>query len=125
MRAIQAGVGGFGKRWMEVLSAADGTELAGIVDVNEQVLNSQGERYGVDEAVRFTDLDEALKELEPELVVCVTPPESRRRVAESAFSAGAHVLSEKPMAETWSDCVKMVEAAETGEKAFFEGEGGG
>ena len=116
MRGIQVGVGGFGNRWMEVLSTTDAVELAGIVDVNEETLNAQGERYGIPANSRFPDLDKALKELEPELVVCVTPPAFHRRVAEAAFSAGAHVLSEKPMAGTWSDCVAMVEAAEKAEK---------
>ena len=116
MRAIQVGVGGFGNRWMEVLSGAEAVELAGIVDVNESVLNSQGQRYDVLGEARFTQLDRALKELEPELVVCVTPPAFHRPVAEAAFSAGAHVLSEKPMAGNRSDCLAMVEAAEKSEK---------
>ncbi len=118
MRAIQVGVGGFGNRWMEVLSSADAVELAGIVDVNESVLDAQGERYGVAKEARFTDLDAALKELKPELVVCVTPPASHREVAQAAFSAGAHVLTEKPMAGSWSDCLAMVEAAEKADRLF-------
>ncbi len=118
MRTIQVGVGGFGNRWMEVLSTADAAALIGIVDVNEEKLSAQGERYGVPKEARFTDLEEALAKLEPDLVVCVTPPAFHREVAEKAFSAGAHVLSEKPMAEAWSDCVAMVEAAEKAGRLF-------
>ena len=54
MRVIQVGVGGFGNRWMEVLSSSDAVELAGIVDVNEHALGSQGERYGIAVEARFT-----------------------------------------------------------------------
>ena len=60
----------------------------------------------------FADLDQLLRETEPQVVVICTPHRLHADAAEAAASAGAHVLVEKPMAASLADCDRMIAAAE-------------
>jgi len=111
-RVLQVGVGGFGKNWVRVLSESSDVELVGIADVSREALDAAREKHKLDEDVCHTSLDEALSELRPDIVVCVTPPDFHREVAEAALAAGAHVLTEKPMAGSMEDARAMSEAAD-------------
>ncbi len=66
------------------------------------------QRYQLD-ARAFSYYRDAIAEAD--LVVICTPPGSHREVAEVAFAQGAHVLIEKPMAPTLSDCDAILAAA--------------
>jgi len=110
-RVLQVGVGGFGRNWVRVLSESSDVELVGIADVSREALDAAREKHKLDEDICHTSLDEALDELKPEIVVCVTPPDFHREVAEAALSAGAHVLTEKPMAGSMEDARAMSDAA--------------
>ncbi|MHC4249497.1 MAG: Gfo/Idh/MocA family protein [Planctomycetota bacterium] len=111
-RVLQVGVGGFGRGWTKVLAGSDDVELVGIADVSREALDAARAKHNLAEDVCHTSLDEALSELSPEIVVCVTPPEFHREVAEAALSAGAHVITEKPLAGTMEDARAMAEAAD-------------
>ena len=111
-RALQVGVGGFGKGWTRVLSDSPAVDLVGIVDVRREALDEARAKHGIAEDACHTSLDEALDELSPDLVVCVTPPEFHREVAEAALAAGAHVITEKPLAGTMEDARAMADAAD-------------
>ena len=110
-RVLQVGVGGFGRGWSNVLAKSDAVELAGICDISPEALGACREKHGLTEDVCHTSLDEALAEIKPEIVVCVTPPEAHREVAVAALEAGAHVITEKPLASSMDDAAHMAEAA--------------
>jgi len=110
-RILQVGVGGFGRNWVRVLSQSSDVELVGVADVSREALDAARKKHELDEEVCHTSFDEALAELSPEIVVCVTPPGFHREVAEAALAAGAHVLTEKPMAGSMDDGRAMLEAA--------------
>jgi predicted dehydrogenase len=114
-RIVQVGVGGFGGCWTDVLVKArsDAIAFVGMVDTNRDVLAERAAAAGIDEGARFTSLDEALDELKPDVVVCVVPPAAHAEVATVALQAGAHVISEKPLADTMEGARQIVEAADT------------
>lgn len=115
MRFIQVGVGGFGKGWVNWLKANRSAKVVGMVDISADALKAACEAGGYDPSICFPSLQDALKSVEADAVVCVTPPEYHRQPVVEAMKAGLDVISEKPMAETLSDCTAMLRAArETG-----------
>jgi len=76
------------------------------------------EKAAVPENACHVSLDEALDELKPDLVVCVTPPAVHKEVVIAALEAGAHVITEKPLSDSLDAAQQMVEKAEAVGKRF-------
>lgn len=69
----------------------------------------------------YTDLDEMLEREQPDTVdVCTPTPDHARRAIE-LLERGFNVESEKPMALTYDDCRRMLEAAEKSGKHLMIG----
>jgi predicted dehydrogenase len=115
VRLLQVGVRGMGNRWVEVGKRSTEVEVVGYVDILPEHLGKMREEHGISEAACFTDLDAALAALRPDAVVIVTPPQSHMDIAIKAMQADCHVLTEKPLADTWVNCRAVVaEARRTG-----------
>jgi len=54
-KCIQVGVGGFGKRWLEVLSKSKEAEYAAIVDINRENLQNAIETLKIDPSRAFNN----------------------------------------------------------------------
>ncbi|AIE87301.1 Small Molecule Metabolism [Fimbriimonas ginsengisoli Gsoil 348] len=65
------------------------------------------------------DLGTALKEVAPDFLVDVTPPEVHHEVTLAALAHGVPVIGEKPMAASMAQARKMVEASETAGKLYM------
>ncbi|MFC1462804.1 Gfo/Idh/MocA family protein [Verrucomicrobiota bacterium] len=111
MRFVQVGVGGFGRVWIDVLHKDRRVKMVGLVDLNKQALEKVCSDYGYDESICFTSLARALKETSADALVCSTPPSIHREQVVAGLRAGLHVISEKPMAESMTDCKAMLAAA--------------
>ncbi len=73
------------------------------------------ERFGLD-ARAVIDYRDAIDGAD--IVAICTPPGTHREIAEAAFSCGAHVLLEKPMAPTLEDCDAILEGAKKSGKVL-------
>jgi len=73
------------------------------------------QRYGLD-ARAVIDYRDAIDG--EDIVAICTPPGTHREIAEAAFSCGAHVLLEKPMAPTLEDCDAILEGAKKSGKVL-------
>jgi predicted dehydrogenase len=111
MRFIQVGVGGFGAVWANVLKNDRRAKVVGLVDISPAALEAVCEKHGYDASICFSSLEEALKHVEADALVCATPPKFHRKPVVTALRAGLHVISEKPMAESMVDCKAMLTAA--------------
>src|SRR5215207_8506240 len=68
-------------------------------------------------AKRFSNYEEALAELKPDIVAVNTLPDTHADFAIKAMEGGAHVFVEKPLAETVESAQRVVDAARhTGRK---------
>lgn len=112
MRVIQAGVGGFGGSWLYAIREC-GLMHAALVDPNPEILKNAGEAIGVPPETRFGLLEDALKAVEAEGFVNVTPAPFHLATTTAALKAGLHVLVEKPIAETLLEAQAMVREAKT------------
>ena len=76
-------------------AAADRVEVAAAADVNPDNLNAFCAKYGISQA--YTDVDEMLAAVKPDLVHICTPPSIHKALIIKALEAGAWVLCEKPL----------------------------
>jgi len=109
---VRVGLIGCGKvgslHAVAVRSTAE-AELAAVCDVSGERAEAFAARYG---GRAFTSVDDMLREGRVEAVVIGTPHPLHAAAAVRAAEAGVHVLVEKPMAATLTDCDAMLAAAE-------------
>ena len=111
LKAIHVGCGGFGGRWVQVLKGRPPVKVVALVDVDRGALEEAASKLGVPGERCFESVGKALKAVEADLLINVTPPAVHRPIALEAFKAGLHVLTEKPLADTPANCRYMVAAA--------------
>ncbi|MCP5551275.1 MAG: Gfo/Idh/MocA family oxidoreductase, partial [Akkermansiaceae bacterium] len=122
MRQVKYGViglGWFGEKHGEALSALPQVDLHAVCTRTESRLNEVGDRFGV--AKRFSSYDEMLADPEIEAVSITTMWDQHVEPAVAALKAGKHVFLEKPMASTVADCDAIVEAAKAASGHFMVG----
>ena len=118
MRFIQVGVGGFGDAWVRALKNERRAKVVGLVDINPEAMQKVCEDNDYDPSICFNSLEKALKTVDADALVCVTPPRLHRKPVITALRAGMHVISEKPMAESMTDCKAMLTAAKKARKHY-------
>lgn len=102
------GVGGIGRHHAEVATQVEELELAAVADVAYERAKEVAERLNVRAYESFLDMLE--KEQLDAISVC-TPHPTHAEVAVEAMKRGVHVLTEKPMAATVSQCLTMIREA--------------
>lgn len=97
------------------LKQKDKIELVALCDVNVEAAQNVGSSFGIRHA--YSGLSEMLFKEKVDVVDICTPPHTHAKLAVEAMRRGCHVLIEKPMALTASDCDEIVNASrETGVK---------
>ena len=87
----------------------DSVNIVAVCDIVEERAKAAAQKYGGEV---FTNLDEMLSKMKPEIVdVCTNEP-YHRGVVEKALEAGADVICEKTMADTIENAQAMLNAAE-------------
>jgi len=104
---IQVGAGLWGRSWAELAHGAPGFRLAALVDDAPQAREQAGAELGVP---AFRRLGQALRSVDADAVLLVSPPSTHRPLAEEALAAGLNVLSEKPFALTLEDARAIARA---------------
>ncbi len=102
------GAGAMGKNHIRIYSEMPGVELVGISDIDRELVEGLAQQYNTK---AFTDYIELLAQ-GLDAVSIVVPTKMHRQVAIDAIEAGAHVLVEKPIADTVENAQAIIEAAE-------------
>jgi predicted dehydrogenase len=104
------GAGYWGPNLVRNAQATAGLRLEYLCDLNEARAR---EVIGAYSTVRVsTSLDEVLADPAVQAVAIATPASTHVDIALAALAAGKHVLVEKPLAATFADGAKVVQAAE-------------
>lgn len=106
-KVVVAGCGGMSNVWLDYATAQENVEIAGLVDLFKKNAKVMAEKRELNVPL-FTDLSQALKETEADLVFDVTVPASHKQIVTTALNAGCDVFGEKPMAESMKDAQEIL-----------------
>lgn len=103
---------GHAAQWLHLPSVRGvvGSSLVGGVDLSPERRSAWA---GLDAGPAFETVDELLTTAEPDIVVVAGPPVMHAEACIAAMQAGAHVICEKPFAETVAQADAVLEAAAT------------
>ena len=116
LRAVLVGCGAMADGWLRALKEtpelAASVQLVGMVDLNIDAAKTRAGKHGLTVDCG-TDLGQMLATQKPDLVFDLVVPPARHAVVTQALGAGAHVLSEKPMANTLYEARDLIAVADS------------
>jgi predicted dehydrogenase len=84
--------------------------IVGLCDRELLMAKQLGERFGI--SACFTDVNEMLRTVSPDVVHITTPPQSHYSLAKQCLESGSHVYLEKPFTITAGEAESLIEFAE-------------
>jgi predicted dehydrogenase len=114
IRVVLVGAGLMGRAWLAAIEEFEGTELAGVVDLDLDAARRAAPGLPVG-----TDVVAVAAETGADAVINVTVPAAHHAVTTAALFAGLPVLGEKPVADTLAQALSLVAAAEASGRLFM------
>jgi UDP-N-acetylglucosamine 3-dehydrogenase len=111
------GTGAMGQNHVRIYSEMEGVELAGISDVDQKRVEAMAAQF---RTKPFTDYKKMLAE-GLDAVSVVVPTKMHTQVVLDALDKGAHILVEKPIADTAENAELMIGAAKKAGKILMVG----
>jgi predicted dehydrogenase len=111
LRAALIGCGNMSRVWLESAAKIEDLEVVGLADLDTARARGRAAEFGLADAIVTHDVQNLLAQAKPDLLFDVVVPEARHAVVAAALSAGCHVLSEKPMAESMDDARDLIARA--------------
>jgi len=99
--------------------ATENSELTALVSSDPKKLKELSRKYGVEHTYSYEQYADCLKSGEIDAVYIALPNNMHRAYTEGAASAGIHVLCEKPMALSETECQSMIAAVERANVKFM------
>jgi UDP-N-acetyl-2-amino-2-deoxyglucuronate dehydrogenase len=97
-----------GRMHLPALRRLSEAELVGGCDADPERRAAWGRETGTP---AFESADELLQRCRPEVAIVATPPDSHAALAIASMQSGAHVLCEKPLADSLSEADRILAAA--------------
>jgi predicted dehydrogenase len=110
IKILHVGCGGMARAWMNAVTEMDDARIVGFVDLHEENARKLADQYELDVPV-FQDLNQALEKTRPDAVFDCTFPAAHSKVTCDSLQFGAHVLGEKPLADTPENALQSVQTA--------------
>lgn len=107
-RVLVVGLGNMGMSHALAYTRIEGFEAVGLCTRSIEGMSLPAALQNVP---RFTDFDEALSAVKPDVVSINTWSDTHAPYAIRAMEAGAHVFVEKPLADTVADAERVIETA--------------
>jgi len=115
VRTIVIGAGIMGKSHLRDIVSMENTELIGICDNDEAVLDEIDKEYDVPKYVSYLD---AINADNLDAIIISTPHYDHTPISIAALERGIHVLVEKPIAVHVNDAAKMISAYEKARETY-------
>jgi predicted dehydrogenase len=116
VRFLSIGVGGMGRHHINLLKQLPEVEIVGLVDPSEGAIAATRERFeDLADIPAWSDYRQALREVEADAVVIVSPHNEHLDQGLACLEAGLHVLMEKPFVAGSANAERLIAfAAEQG-----------
>lgn len=111
LRAVLAGCGSMGNRWLEYALDREDVEMVALVDIFAANAQAMNERHGLQLPV-YSSVAEAIEGTGAELLLDTSIPDAHASNAIAAMQRGASVMMEKPMAVAMADALRLIEVSE-------------
>lgn len=112
------GIGRWGKQHVVALRQTEGARLVAVAARSPETSAAAQAEFGVPS---YTDYQDLLARADVEAVTVVAPNYLHYALTMAALQAGKHVLVEKPMAFTSTECEQMIAAAHQAERVLYVG----
>ena len=123
MEKVKIGVIGLGSVAQLVhlpnLAKVSGAHLTAVAEVNKNRLLTVSDKFNVKE--KFSSYKEMLEKSEIDAVIIATPTITHTEIAIDCLNAGKDVLVEKPLARTYAEAKKIVDAAKKNNRKLMVG----
>ena len=114
LRVLQIGCGAITGAWLPAALENSDIKFVGLCDLFPEAAVKLRDKYELPATIPiFGDVKAALQELKPDAVFDCTIPAAHTPNAMLAFENGAHVLSEKPLADTLENARRAIGAAKS------------
>ncbi|MEO8232078.1 MAG: Gfo/Idh/MocA family oxidoreductase [Ignavibacteriota bacterium] len=101
------------------LAKVSSADLTAVAEVNKNRLLTISDKFNVKE--KFTSYKEMLEKSNIDAVIIATPTSTHTDIAIDCLNAGKDVLVEKPLARTYAEAKKIVDAAKKNKKKLMVG----
>lgn len=108
-----------GKAWGRNLRDNEDVSIGGWIDMRPGAAEAAAEEISVQPDYLGTDLEHAIRSVNPDFVVDITSPAGHREVTTTALGLGIPVIGEKPMATDLAEAKEMVRASESSGKLYM------
>jgi predicted dehydrogenase len=112
-------MGGRARSWVDVCRRNKDVTLVGYVEPMAEQRAKFAAAYDLPSEQLLVTLRDALKKVQADFVIDVTPPAAHEEVALLAFESGLHVLGEKPISDDFAAAKRIVEAAEKAKRTHM------
>lgn len=106
------GAGGMAGGWIRHMLPrfSDRMEIVGLCDVLPQTLADAADFLKLPAAARYGNIEEAFARADADFAIIVIPPAFHKAAVLQAVQRRMAIFSEKPIADTWEDCVEVYRA---------------
>ncbi len=119
LRWAIVGCGGISATHLNAIKNIPQIEVVAGCDIKPERLKWIKENYGVE--ATYEKWDDLLREVKPDVVDVCTPNGVHCPAVVAALEAGAHSITEKPMAMNPAECQKMIDAAKANDRKLAVG----
>ena len=112
-RAVLAGVGNMGRKWLSCLTARPDVEVVGIVDLDQDLAKTVAKSAGLGDVPIGSNLETLLSVTGASVLVDATVPGAHHTLTLAALRQGCDVLGEKPAAANVAQTLSLCAASET------------
>ena len=111
VRLAVAGISHGHNAWILGRKNDAAVQLVGIYETNQELIKKMTDKFHLDPALFYSDINKMLDEAKPEGVLGFGTTLQHLSVVEACAPKGVHVMVEKPLATTVADAEKMTALA--------------
>jgi len=114
-RVVIAGlVHGHASGFLEHYQHRPDLEIVGVAEPNQPLAQQYATRFGLEQRLFYSDLEEAIQKTHPDAVLAYTNTHDHRQVVEICARSGVPIMMEKPLAVSIDDAHAIAKAAREG-----------